>query len=80
MQVHHGGQGFRNSSAQGNTDDSKPSRLALVKFSVFDENSKRYLSVVFGDDFSIGLDPGEDIGGFQSWRFSHLHTVDGWLR
>ena len=73
MQVHHGGQGFRNSSAQGNTDDSKPSRLALVKFSVFDENSKRYLSVVFGDDFSIGLDPGEDIGGFRAGD-SHMYT------
>jgi hypothetical protein len=78
MQVHHGGQGFRNSSAQGNTDDSKPSRLALVKFSVFDENSKRYLSVVFGDDFSIGLDPGEDIGGFRAGD-SHMYTqlMDG---
>ena len=32
MQVHQGGQGFRNSSAQGITDDSKPSRLALVNF------------------------------------------------
>ena len=79
MQVHQGGQGFRNSSAQGSTDDSKPSRLALVKFSVFDENSKRYLSVVFGDDFSIGLDPGEDIGGFRAGD-SHIYTqlMDGY--
>ena len=73
MQVHQGGKGFRNSSVQGSTDDSKPSRLALVKFSVFDENSKRYLSVVFGDDFSIGLDPGEDIGGFRAGD-SHIYT------
>ena len=79
MQVHSGGQGFRNSSVLGGTDDSDGERLALIKFSVFDANSKRYLSVVFGDDFSIGLDPGEDIGGFRSGD-SHIYTqlMDGY--
>ena len=79
MQVHQGGQGFRNSSVEGSTDDSNSSRLALIKFSVYDANSKRYLSVVFGDDFSIGLDPGEDIGGFKAGD-SHIYTqlMDGY--
>ena len=79
MQVHSGGQGFRNSSIEGSTDDSNSSRLALIKFSVHDANSKRYLSVVFGDDFSIGLDPGEDIGGFRAGD-SHMYTqlIDGY--
>ena len=79
MQVHSGGQGFRNSSALGGNDDSSVSRVALIKFSVFDANSKRYLSIVFGDDFSLGLDPGEDIGGFKAGD-SHIYTqlMDGY--
>ena len=79
MQVHQGGNGFRNSIVQGSTDDSNVSRLALVKLSVYDANSKRYLSIVFGDDFSLGLDPGEDLGGFRAGD-SHIYTqlLDGY--
>ena len=78
--THGSRQGFRNSSVSGGTDDTDVARLALIKFSVFDANSKRYLSVVFGDDFSMRLDPGEDIGGFRAGD-SHIYTqVDGWSR
>ena len=75
MQVHNGGKGFRNSVVQGQTDDTPTSsRNALIKFSVYDDqNTKRYLSVVFGDQFSLGLDPGEDIGAFKSGK-SHIYT------
>ena len=74
----HGGQGFRKVVFKEALMILKKISY-LVKFSVFDANSKKYLSVKFGDDFSIGLDPGEDIRWF-AYGDSHIYTqlVDGY--
>ena len=37
------------------------------------EQFKKYLTMKFGDDFSLSLDPGEDIGGFP-YGESHIYT------
>ena len=73
MQVHSGGIGFRGSAAQGATDDSE-NRLASIKFLMSDEfGTNKYLTVKFGDQYSLGLDPGADLGAF-AYGESHIYT------
>ncbi len=73
MQVHNGGIGFRGSSAKGATDDSEK-RLASVKFLMSDQfGTNKYLTVKFGDNYTLGLDPGADVGAF-SYGDSHIYT------
>ena len=73
MQVHDGGAGFRGSAAQGATGDFE-NRLASIKFIVSDEfGTNKYLTVKFGDKYSLGLDPGADLGAFAYGK-SHIYT------
>ena len=79
MQVHDGGIGFRGSAVKGATVDSQK-RSASVKFLMSDEfGTNKYLTVKFGDDYSLGLDPGADLGAF-AYGDSHIYTqlVEGY--
>ena len=73
MQVHDGGTGFRGSAVEGATDDSEK-RSASIKLLMSDEfGTKKYLTVKFGDQYSLGLDPGADLGAF-AYGESHIYT------
>ena len=78
MQVHSSDQGFRGNVVPGLSDNDN--RNAEIKFTMSDNfGTVKYLTMKFGDEFSLSLDPGGDLGAFpygQSDIYSKLVEND----
>ena len=65
MQQHASSQGFRGNVTPGAEENNKKSRQGKVKFQMSDDfGTNKYLTISFSDQFTLGLDPGSDLGAF----------------